>query len=169
MTSVSARITLAPMAKDHIAYEALVDRALRSVVREALRSVEKKGLPGNHHFYLSFRTNDPGVSVPDFLKERYPEEITIVLQNRFWGLKVGDDAFEVSLSFQKLPAALVVPYAALTNFADPSVKFGLQFKGAEARENAPPRAVAPATPAPPAAEKPDGESQVVSLDRFRKK
>src|SRR3954463_5702571 len=124
------------MAKDFIGYEALADRALRGVVREALKRVQKQGLIGSHHFYLSFKTHDPGVEIPDFLKERYPDEMTVVLQNQFWGLKVGDKGFEVSLSFQKLPATLVIPFDALTAFADPSVQFGLQFRNATASAQA---------------------------------
>ena len=116
------------MAKDFIGYEALTDRALRGVVRDALRRVQKQGLIGSHHFYLTFKTQDPGVEIPDFLKERYPDEITIVLQNQFSGLNVTEDSFEVTLSFQKLPARLFVPFAAMTGFADPSVQFGLQFE-----------------------------------------
>ena len=171
------------MAKDFIGYEDLTDRALRGVVREALRRVQKQGLIGSHHFYLTFKTQDPGVDIPDFLKERYPDEMTIVLQNQYSGLKVTDDAFEVTLSFQKFPAALFVPFAALTAFVDPSVQFGLQFKNATAKQSpsapgaradsktAEPSvpSVAPpgdaAAPAEPAAANP----QVVSLDKFRKK
>jgi uncharacterized protein len=167
------------MAKDYIGYEALADRALRSVVKAALARAEKQGLIGAHHFYLTFKTHDPGVEVPDFLKERYPDEMTIVLQNQFWGLKVGEDEFEVSLTFQKMPATLVVPYSALTAFVDPSVQFGLQFKNSSAaqpgaKEPAQPSAepAAPAAALPPAGEKPSepaGTPQVVSLDKFRKK
>ena len=125
------------MAKDFIGYEALTDRALRGVVREALKRVQKQGLIGSHHFYLTFKTQDPGVEIPDFLKERYPDEITIVLQNQFSGLNVTEDSFEVTLSFQKLPARLFVPFAAMTGFADPSVQFGLQFKNATAAQSQP--------------------------------
>jgi hypothetical protein len=125
------------MAKDLIGYEALADKALRSVVKEALRRVEKQGLLGAHHFYLTFKTHDPGVEIPDFLLERYPEEMTIVLQNQFWGLKVGEDQFEVGLTFQKVPATLVIPFAALTAFVDPSVQFGLQFRNSSAAKGAP--------------------------------
>ncbi len=167
------------MAKDYIGYEALGDRALRSVVKEALSRIEKQGLIGAHHFYLTFKTHDPGVEVPDFLKQRYPDEMTIVLQNQFWGLKVGADEFEVSLTFQKIPATLVVPFSALTAFVDPSVQFGLQFKNSSAAQNTkPPEAKeisAPAVPGPalPAAgEKPSEPAsapQIVSLDKFRKK
>ena len=170
------------MAKDNIGYEALTDRALRSVVREALRRVQKQGLIGSHHFYLTFKTHDPGVDIPDFLKERYPDEMTIVLQNQYSGLEVTEDAFQVMLTFQKLPATLLVPFAALTGFADPSVQFGLQFKNATAAQGTGPQAVkeSPRSEAPPPAlaqpqtaekpaESPPAETQVVSLDKFRKK
>src|ERR1017187_2086407 len=124
------------MAKDFIGYEALTDRALRSVVKEALKRVQKQGLVGSHHFYLTFKTHDPGVEIPDFLKERYPDEMTIVLQNQYSGLNVTEDGFEVTLGFQKLPATLAIPFAALTGFVDPAVHFGLQFKNATAAQNA---------------------------------
>ena len=97
------------MAKDFIGYDNLVDRALRSVVRDALTRILKQGLIGSHHFYLTFKTHDPGVDIPDFLRERYPDEMTIVLQNQYSGLKVDSEKFEVTLSFQKFPARLVVP------------------------------------------------------------
>jgi hypothetical protein len=166
------------MVKDLIGYETLVDDAMRGVVREALRHVHEHGLLGNHHFYLTFKTHDPGVDIPEHLKERFPDEMTIVLQNQFWDLKVGDEKFEVTLSFQKLPATLVVPYAALTGFADPGIKFGLQFRNASAPVAAelkgPVKEIEP--PAPPEDEQTaeadktaSGESQVVSLDQFRKK
>lgn len=175
------------MAKDYIGYEALADSALRSVVKEALKRAEKQGLVGNHHFYLTFKTHDEGVDIPPFLQERYPDEITIVLQNQFWGLKVLEDAFEVSLTFQKVPAALHVPFAALTSFVDPGVSFGLQFRNSSAGQGAPvpatisqdakaeEKAGANAEPVPPV-EKPapaksaeEATPQVVSLDKFRKK
>jgi hypothetical protein len=175
--------TLLAMAKDFIGYEALTDRALRGVVREALKRVQKQGLIGSHHFYLTFKTQDPGVEIPDFLKERYPDEITIVLQNQFSGLNVTEDSFEVTLSFQKLPARLFVPFAAMTGFADPSVQFGLQFKNATAAQGQPaatpkdagkgvpvPSGVAvPPAEAGKAADKPPANPQIVSLDKFRKK
>src|SRR5262245_24733524 len=174
------------MAKDLIGYEALADKALRSVVKEALKRVEKQGLIGAHHFYLTFKTRDPGVELPEFLVERYPEEMTIVLQNQFWGLKVSDDKFEVSLTFQKMPTALVIPFAALTAFVDPGVQFGLQFRNSDAAKKAPASreaakassmpAVPAAKPAPAkapedgaAAKQPSTESpagpQVVSIDK----
>lgn len=170
------------MAKDLIGYEALTDAALRGVAREALRRVETKGLLGSHHFYLTFKTHGPGVEIPDFLKERYPDEMTIVLQNQFWGLKVTDDAFEVTLTFQKLPTTLYVPFAAMTAFVDPSVQFGLQFKNATAAQaaqagdkEAPKPAEAPsaAASAPKEVTRDEpsepSQPQVVSLDKFRKK
>jgi hypothetical protein len=167
------------MAKDLIGYDLLVDTAIRSVVREALRKVAKTGLLGSHHFYLTFKTHDPGVDIPDFLKERYPDEMTIVLQNQFWGLKVDDDRFEVTLTFQKLPATLVIPFAAMTAFNDPGAQFGLQFRNSSAAPpalapaRAPEAAATPAAPAAPPAEPPPPEkteeAQVVSLDKFRKK
>jgi uncharacterized protein len=167
------------MAKDYIGYEALTDRALRSVVKEALKRVQKQGLVGSHHFYLTFKTHDPGVEIPDFLKERYPDEMTIVLQNQYSGLNVTEDGFEVTLGFQKLPATLAIPFAALTGFVDPAVQFGLQFKNATAAQNAgaakdgaqageSAAASTPAETAKPAGEGED-KSQVVSLDKFRKK
>jgi len=175
------------MAKDFIGYEALADRALRGVVREALKRVQKQGLIGSHHFYITFKTHDPGVEIPDFLKERYPDEMTIVMQNQFSGLHVSEDAFEVTLSFQKLPATLFVPFSALTAFVDPAVQFGLQFKnstaaqtgaGASSKDGGKPAAQVPGppatspsaeSPAPSKPEPPPSGPQVVSLDRFRKK
>ena len=116
------------MAKDYIGYKALTDAALRGVVRDALRRAEKQGLIGAHHFRLTFKTHFPGVEIPDFLLEQYPDEMMIILQHQFWGLKVKDDQFEVTLSFRKVPATLTVPFAALTAFVDPGVQFGLQFR-----------------------------------------
>jgi hypothetical protein len=173
------------MSKDYIGYQALTDAALRGVVREALRRIEKQGLIGSHHFYLTFKTHFPGVEIPDFLREQYPEEMTIILQHQFWGLKVEEGGFEVTLTFKKLPAALVIPFAALTAFMDPGVQFGLQFKDVPGGQNAAaqpstrapeksaekPAAAAPtATDAPKEAEKPAlAPGEVVSLDAFRKK
>jgi hypothetical protein len=163
------------MAKDFIGYEQLTDTALRSVAREALRKVEAQGLIGGHHLYLTFKTHFPGVEIADFLKEQYPDEITIVLQNQFWGLKAGDDAFEITLTFQKVPASMRVPYAALTAFADPSAQFGLKFGGKLGTAQAKEAIRIPKTPAalPEALEQPKpeekGEPQIVSLDKFRKK
>ena len=170
------------MAKDYIGYDNLVDQALRGVVRNALTRIQNQGLIGSHHFYITFKTHDPGVELPDFLRERYPDEMTIVLQNQYSGLCVSGDSFEVTLTFQKLPTTVVVPFAALTGFADPGVQFGLQFKNATAAQQTgqvpdkvPPEKT-PALPAPPqpnsdmgSAEKPPESPQIVSLDKFRKK
>jgi hypothetical protein len=178
---ICASTNVPRMAKDLIGYEALTDRALRSVVKEALKRVQKQGLPGNHHFYLTFKTHDPGVEIPEFLKDRYPDEMTIVLQNQYSGLDVGEEGFEVTLGFQKLPATLAIPFAALTGFVDPAVQFGLQFKNATASQNAGgagirespqgahSQSAAPASSHDAQPEAPAEKSQVVSLDKFRKK
>ncbi len=172
------------MAKDYIGYQALTDAALRGVVRDALRRIEKQGLIGSHHFYLTFKTHFPGVEIPGFLREQYPDEMTIILQHQFWGLKVKEEQFEVALTFKKLPATLVIPFPALTSFFDPGVQFGLQFKGTEGETKtsgltqvSPPQ-TAPeqyqgepeeSAPAVEVAEKPAAPAEVVSLDSFRKK
>lgn len=164
------------MAKDFIGYQALTDQALRGVVRDALRRIEKSGLIGAHHFYLTFKTHAEGVDIPDFLKEQYPDEMTIIIQHQYWALKVKDDFFEVTLTFKKLPAPLHIPFSALTAFFDPGVQFGLQFRSeGEVKPAAgpvmvptpPPEGEAPADAALPADKTPAGE--VVSLDSFRKK
>jgi hypothetical protein len=181
------------MAKDFIGYQALTDSALRGVVRDALRRIEKSGLIGAHHFYLTFKTHADGVDIPDFLKEQYPDEMTIIIQHQYWALKVKEDYFEVTLTFKKLPAPLHIPFAALTAFFDPGVQFGLQFRdegdaakpatGPVMVPNAPSEPVEPPepvalTPAAVTADKPTSEKsagekpapgEVVSLDSFRKK
>lgn len=106
----------------------MVERALRSVVREALAQAAQQGLPGDHHFYLTFNLSHPGVEVPPYLREQYGEEMTIVLQYQFYGLDVDDEAMGVTLSFNNKPERLIVPLAAITTFADPSVNFALQFQ-----------------------------------------
>lgn len=174
--------------KDWIGYPKLVenaqramDSAQRGIVRDALRHVAKGGVMGNHHFYIAFDTRAPGVILSDVMKERFPELITIVLQNQFWNLKVEDDAFEVGLSFNKVPETLRVPFSAVRQFADPSQNFGLQFSappGTEAQtppqEAETPRAQPPATPEPSADKDeieppPSPGPTIVSLDKFRKK
>ena len=169
------------MAKDFIGYQALTDQALRGVVRDALRRIEKSGLIGAHHFYLTFKTHADGVDIPEFLKEQYPDEMTIIIQHQYWALKVKDDYFEVTLTFKKLPAPLHIPFQALTAFFDPGVQFGLQFRTeGEAAKPATGPVMVP-NPAPEPASEPDGEpdkpvaaaaekpGEVVSLDSFRKK
>lgn len=154
-------------------YEAWATRALRSVVVDALEHAAREGLPGEHHFYISFRTDHPGTSVPAFLKAKYPQEITIVIQHRFWDLKVDRVAqrFSVGLSFSGIPASLVVPFAALTAFQDPHAQFGLRFQpeydGEEDAADLPPPE--PAATAPEEDPAPAPQPQVVSLDAFRRK
>ena len=115
-----------------IPYDEIVQEALRAVVGRVLGQIESSGgmLPGNHHFYITFKTSAPGVDIPTHLRERFPDEMTIVLQNKFWDLNVGEDRFSVGLSFNQLPAKLVVPFSAITAFVDPAVDFGLQFQAA---------------------------------------
>lgn len=115
------------MVQDLIRYDVLAQEALRGVVRKVLTEVARAGLPGDHHFYIAFDTNAPGVRISTRLRERYPEEMTIVLQHQFWDLQVTEHAFEVGLSFAGVPERLLVPFTALKGFFDPSVEFGLQF------------------------------------------
>ena len=117
-------------------YDRMVEDALRSVVRRSLEFVVAQGLPGNHHFYITFRTEHPQVAIPASLKERYPVEMTIVLQNQFWDLQLDDETFSVTLSFNDIHEQLTVPFAAVVAFADPSVRFGLQFEGDQDDEEA---------------------------------
>ena len=161
-----------------IPYDEIVQEALRAVVGRVLGAVERGGgtLPGNHHFYITFKTGAPGVQIPQHLRERFPDEMTIVLQNKFWDLAVDDQGFQVGLSFNQIPAKLIIPFAAITAFVDPAVDFGLQFQAAvtdvepaahEAAENDSPESaeqggkagVAPA----------DDGSNVVTVDFGRKK
>jgi len=153
-----------------IPYERWTDDALREVVLRALELASKDGLPGEHHFYITFRTDHPAAKLPGHLRARYPQEMTIVLQHQFEALQVDRAAnqFSVRLYFGGVPATLVVPFAALTGFADPAVRYGLRFQpaleGAVTAE-APEEAAAPPKPAA------DGEApaQVVSLDAFRRR
>jgi hypothetical protein len=170
---------------DHIRYDLLTQQALRGVVRQVLADAAKKGMVGEHHFYISFDTQADGVRLSERLKAQYPEQMTIILQHQFWDLSVSDTGFEVGLSFGGIPEKLVIPFEALKGFFDPSVQFGLQFEevGTEMEEAAgdakkPALAPAPVAPAPvPAATPAEGAAQpkpapgaeVVSLDRFRKK
>jgi uncharacterized protein len=156
------------MAQDLFDYPEMVETALRGVVREALARTERDGLRGAHHFYVGFRTRAQGVVLPDHILAKYPEEMTIVLQHQFWGLEVRDRDFSVTLSFQGKPDQLTIPFAAITSFADPSAKFGLQFEAAVA----PPPEMA-ALPAKIAAEEPAQPprqaAEIVTLDKFRKR
>jgi hypothetical protein len=157
-----------PPAQDLMRYEAMAQDALRGVVKAALkRAAAPEGLPGAHHFYITFKTDAPGVSGPPDLLGRYPDEMTIVLQHQYWDLAPGETFFSVTLQFGGQPKRLSVPYAAVTRFYDPSVQFLLQFEPAAAEGRAAePEADADETPRSPPA---DGEAKIVSLDQFRKK
>ena len=187
------------MADDGLQYDVMVERALRGVLREALIYVAENGLPGEHHFYITFRTDHPEVEIPDHLHERYPNEMTIVLQHQFWNLEIEEERFQVSLSFSDEPQELSIPFESVIAFADPSVRFGLQFdSGLEEDEEDEDTAEVEAEPpveqdaSPEAvvreirdedrrrsegdkiedqgdAERPDGEAEIVTLDTFRKK
>jgi hypothetical protein len=173
------------MATDHIRYDVLARDALRGVLRRVLTDAAEHGLPGDHHFFITFLSNAEGVKLSPRLLAQYPEEMTVILQHQFWDLVVTEDRFEVGLSFGGIPERLVVPFNAIKSFFDPSVQFGLQF---EASDGAPaavpesptanlPAAAAPTAPPPgaPAAgnqddvERPSEGAEVVRLDRFRKK
>lgn len=187
------------MAEDLIRYDILAQDALRGVVRKVLSEVALTGLPGEHHFFISFSTQAPGVRLSSRLLAQYPEEMTIILQHQFWDLSVTDTAFEVGLSFNNVPERLLVPFSAIKGFADPSVQFALQFEPAtskEPTESTPEKKSQPDVPAVPltlptekvttqlpaqtaeARSTDDGddeaakerrEAEVVSLDAFRKK
>jgi uncharacterized protein len=196
MTDQSPPITA--MATDHIRYDVLAQAALRGVVRTVLADVAKKGLPGEHHFKITFNTTAPGVRLSDRMRAQYPEAMTIIMQHQFWDLHVDDTAFEVGLSFGGVSERLAVPFEAVTAFYDPVVQFGFQFETLEAGvagEQAAPAIEKTSAPVLPAAEasppsplpapsgaklaakpadpppRPDGGSggEVVRLDRFRKK
>jgi hypothetical protein len=160
------------MSLDLFQYEKMVERAMRMVVHEALTKAATDGLPGQHHFYISFRTDFPGVGLSDALHARFPEDMTIVLQHQYWGLVVHRDSFEVTLSFSGVQEKLVVPLASITGFVDPSVKFGLQFKpDLEVAEKTGILTPSMAKPNGAAASDgpPQGEAEIVALDAFRKK
>ena len=178
------------MPEDHIRYDLLAQAALRGVLRTVLADVARNGLPGEHHFKITFATGAPGVRLSERMRAQYPEAMTIILQHQFWDLAVRDDAFDVGLSFGGMAEKLTVPFDAVMAFFDPAVQFGLQFEtmqsaASDAAGEAPAagRPAAP-VPAPPAELKkaealpasatadepaPSGGGEVVSLDRFRKK
>ena len=178
------------MSQDLLEYQKLVENAMRTVVREALRLIDDTGLPGMHHFYITFRTQDAGVEVSDQVAAQFPDEMTIVLEHQFWDLDITDDPFGVTLSFGGKQERLVVPFAAITAFVDPSVKFGLQFGGEDGAQVGTPRADIAFEASDDAAENSDGntapdddsehspetsdpensnDGTVVALDSFRKK
>ena len=150
-----------------IPYDEIVQEALRDVVGRVLGEVEQSGgLPGEHHFYITFKTRLPGVEIPKHLLERFPEEMTIVIQHRFWDLKVEQNAFAVGLSFGGVPASLRVPFAAVTDFVDPAVDFSLKFQANAVEPTREEHEEAENDSPPTEAE--DG-SNVVSVDFTRKK
>jgi uncharacterized protein len=173
------------MATDHIRYDVLVRDALRGVLRRVLTDAAEHGLPGEHHFFITFVSTAEGVKLSPRLLAQYPEEMTVILQHQFWDLTVTEDRFEVGLSFGGIPERLVVPFNSIKSFVDPSAPFTLQFEpsdaAAEASEQAnlpvavpAPASVPSALPAPAAEkqdepEKPSEGAEVVRLDRFRKK
>ena len=187
------------MATDYIRYDLLVQDALRSVVRKVLSEAAKSGLPGEHHFNISFKTQAPGVMIPNAIRQRYPEEMAIILQHEFWDLEASADSFSVSLNFSRRPERLTIPFDAITGFSDPSVPFGFKLEPRIGGETAPssvrppvakleepapakatkhlakpataPRAVEPLKAAEtPAAKPAEGDpTKVVSIDSFRKK
>ena len=175
------------MPVDHIRYDILVQQALRGMVRDVLAEAGKnKGMPGEHHFFITFDTTAEDVRLSDRLRAQYPEEMTIVLQHQFWNLQVGERHFEVELSFNEIAEKLVVPFSAVKGFFDPAAQFALQFEMVEeqveaAAEPAPslkdqpahgqaPEAAPEALPAPTAGPRPSNDDQkIVSLDSFRKK
>ncbi len=164
------------MATDLIRYDVLARDALRGVLRRVLSDAAEHGLPGEHHFFITFISKAEGVKLSPRLLAQYPEEMTIILQHQFWDLVVTEDRFEVGLSFNGIPERLVVPFSAIKSFFDPSVQFGLQFEPTETVAETPTSAAtAPAiAPAPEAVAedepaKPSEGAEVVRLDRFRKK
>ncbi len=165
------------MTEDLMRYDQLAQSALRGVVREALRRVHRQGLPGDHHFYIAFNTKYPGVVIGPRLSERYPREMTVVLQHQFWNLQVLDDRFEVELSFDNIPEKLIVPFNSIKGFLDPAVQFGLQFEVVQVEEEAADANKASTTAQATGDGSDESKSQpangetpnVVSLDSFRKK
>ncbi len=149
-------------------YDKMVERALRGVVRQALDEVVEDGLVEDHHFYITFYTEHPGVKLPDYLKERYPGEMTIVLQHQFYDLEVDEDRFSVMLSFNNVPERLTIPLAAVTIFADPSVNFALQFQPLSEEDDEDIRFEAEELDLDKD-DKQKKKGEVISLDSFRKK
>lgn len=183
------------MAEDHIRYDILAQEALRGVMRKVLAEVARTGLPGNHHFFITFLTGAPGVRISSRLRERYPEQMTIVLQFQYWDLKVSDTGFEVGLSFSDVPERLEIPFSAVRGFYDPSVNFELEFDvkqdaivdlpveqppqqpeetpkpvaASGAKKSGARKNAGAKTPEPASADAPGKSADVVSLDAFRKK
>jgi hypothetical protein len=165
------------MAEDLIRYDVLAQEALRGLVRKVLSEVAQAGLPGEHHFFITFDTRHPGVRISSRLKEQYPADMTVVLQHQFWDLAVSESAFEVGLSFKGVPERLVVPFRAVQSFVDPHANFALKFEPAltpvagNNDEPAPAEIEPGAVPSESTRPGPEagGTADVVSLDAFRKK
>lgn len=178
LTMVARVATSPPMSDDApdslIPYDEIVQEALRAVVGRVLGEIQSNGsqLPGAHHFYITFKTGAPGVDIPTHLRERFPDEMTIVLQNKFWDLDVTDAEFSVGLSFNQMPSKLVVPFSAITAFVDPAVDFGLQFQAVDADDAAEPHEPAQndaPEPTSGADVSPGDGNNVVTVDFGRKK
>ena len=162
----------APRPDSLLPYDAWAQEAMRGVAIRALQFAGEQGMPGQHHFYVSFRTDQPGVTIPARLLKQYPEEMTIVLQHQFWDLQVNEAAgfFSVGLSFGGIASTLVIPFTALTAFADPHAQFGLRFRAAPVEAaNSEELAEAAEDDAEPAPDRAVEEPQIVSLDAFRKR
>ncbi len=159
------------MATDLIRYDLLVQDALRAVMRKVLSDVARDGLPGNHHFLVTFLTHAPGVRLPNWIREQYPREMKIVLQHQFWDLDVGDQAFEVGLSFNGKAETLLIPFDAVTGFFDPSVEFGLKFElatdTAAAQPSAQPSEALPGPQKPALAHAPGAPTRTVAADKTK--
>jgi uncharacterized protein len=172
-TVVTTRIWSEILSKDTLDYGKLIDEAMHYLVRRALKIVQEEGLAGDHHFFITFDSQHPDVAMSDELRKRYPEEMTIVLQHQFWDLEVDEKQFSLVLSFDNIKNNLTIPFDSLISFADPSVKFGLQFsqesdkpaKKAPAGKKAPTKKGLSSGTTPPS----DGKGNVVTLDAFRKK
>ncbi len=168
------------MAQDHIRYDVLTQDALRGVVRKVLGEVEKVGLPGDHHFFISFATKAPGVRISKKLLEQYEEEMTIVIQHRYKDLKTSDTGFEIGLAFDGIEELLIIPFSALKGFFDPSVEFGMQFEPAQTNletedspvqevKNSPSSEQVEDSSDEKESTEDDDRDKVISLDSFRKK
>lgn len=153
-----------------IDYGRLMHRAMRALIRDVLSEVAEQGLPGQHHFFITFDTGAEGVEIADWLRERYPEEMTVVMQHWFDDLDVSDEGFSVTLNFGDAPERLTIPYDAIQTFVDPSVEFGLRFESQESEEDEDEDIIEPAPMMENAEEEDEehGDAEVVSLDSFRK-
>lgn len=160
------------MPEDLIRYDILIENALRDVVFQAMSKVAHDGLLEEHHFYITFQTTHPGVDMPDYLRKQYPDEMTIVLQHQFYGLKVDKEGFSVMLSFNNVRERLSIPFKAITTFADPSVNFALQFQSVGEDDAAKDKTLPDAPKDKPSgddAPKDEKRGEVISLDSFRKR